>query len=172
MSDWESSSIVLVGPMGAGKSHVGRLLAQRSKLPFYDSDDELESFVQMSIPDIFAAFGEGHFRSLERSIVHHLLATDDAAVLSLGGGAFVQEEVRILCRHYRATTVYLQTTAETSWERIKDSENRPLLNVENPVERLRALLKKRKQHYESASHIVSTDSRSPEAIVDEITDLL
>jgi shikimate kinase len=158
--------------MGAGKSHVGRLLAKATNMPFYDSDDELESFVQMSIPDIFAAFGEGHFRTLERSIVHHLLADGDAAVLSLGGGAFVQEEVRHLCRHYRATTIYLQTAAETSWERVKDSEDRPLLNVDNPVEKLRALLKKRKQHYESASHIVSTDSKSPNAIVDEITDLL
>lgn len=168
----DRSTIVLVGPMGAGKSTVGRQLAKRLSVGFHDSDACIERFAGMTIPEIFAEFGESHFRAVEAAVIHQLLAECSGAVISLGGGAFVQPSVRKICEHYGAISVYLETSPEMSWERVRDSSHRPLLNVDDPISRLRELLDARKGSYEQATCRLLTDSLSPEELVDAIKDAI
>jgi shikimate kinase len=146
--------IVLVGMMGAGKSTVGRKLAQILELPFCDADEEIETAAQLSISEIFDKFGEDYFRSGERRVIARLV-TERGGVIATGGGAFCQDETRELILE-KAIAVWLDSDVDTLVERVGRKDTRPLLRGGDPreiVERLRA---EREPHYSQAQlHITS-----------------
>ena len=138
-------SIVLIGMMGAGKTSVGKRLAQKLGLPFVDADDEIEAGAQMTIPEIFERFGEPYFRDGERRVIARLLE-DGPKVLSTGGGAFLNEETRRRVAE-RGVSVWLKPEFETLLRRVRKRSNRPLLRTEDPEATLRKLLEERSPTY-------------------------
>ena len=145
--------IVLIGFMGSGKSTMGKLVANRLACPFIDTDQYIEKKEGRRISEIFSDDGEEYFRSLETEVLEELLDTDERCVLSLGGGTPLRSENRELLKD-SAYVIFLKITAKEAYERLKDHEERPLLQVENPKERIKELLEFRNPIYESAANYV------------------
>ena len=160
-------TLVLVGPMGAGKSTVAALLAEADGVSARDSDADIEAAEGRSISDIFVESGEAHFRELERAAVAAALADHDG-VLSLGGGAVLDEETRRLLTGPDHTVVFLRVGLAEAVKRVGLGTSRPLL-LGNVRSRIKALLDERTPIYESvADLVVDTDQRSPQDVADEI----
>jgi shikimate kinase len=159
-------SIVLVGMMGAGKSSIGRKLAQTLEIPFVDADTEIEAAAQMSIPDIFATHGEPYFRAGEARVIARLLE-GGPQVLATGGGAFMREETRRAIRA-RGVSVWLKADFDVLLRRIKRRSDRPMLKTENPTETLKALIADRYPVYAEADLTVLSRDVPHETIVIEI----
>ena len=160
-------TLVLVGPMGAGKSTVAALLAEADGVSARDSDADIEAAEGRSISDIFVESGEAHFRELERAAVVAALADHDG-VLSLGGGAVLDEETRRLLTGPDHTVVFLRVGLAEAVKRVGLGTSRPLL-LGNVRSRIKALLDERTPIYESvADLVVDTDQRSPQDVADEI----
>lgn len=152
--------IVLVGMMGVGKSSVGKRLANLLDCPFVDADDEIERSAQMSIPEIFDAYGEDYFRDGERRVIARLITESETAkrriIIATGGGAFVNAETRALILD-KAITVWLDSEVDTLVERTARKENRPLLRGGNPRDILGRLREERAPHYSQAPiHVLSS----------------
>lgn len=163
--------VSLTGFMGVGKSRIGRELARALMLHFIDLDRYIERRTGLSIPDIFRHLGEEAFRRMEKEAVRELIAKD-FLVLSLGGGTFVDPENRAMLLQ-RGPVVALWASPETILERAtRKPGERPLLQVENPLERIRTLLEARKPIYQEAHVHVSTDGRKVEAVVEEVVEKL
>ncbi|MGJ0237979.1 shikimate kinase [Novosphingobium fluoreni] len=148
--------VVLVGMMGVGKSSVGRRVAGLLGWPFVDADDEIERSARMTIPEIFAAYGEDYFRDGERRVITRLL-TEGAkqTVIATGGGAFCNAATRELILS-RAITVWLDSDVDTLVERTARTDKRPLLRDGNPREILHRLREDRRPHYSLAPiHVIS-----------------
>jgi len=160
-------TIALVGLMGAGKSTVGRRLADRIGRCFYDSDHEIEKAAGLKITDIFSDLGEAEFRRGEEKVISRLLA-GRPHVLATGGGAFMNPRTRSLMRK-SAITVWLDADLETLWKRVSKRRNRPLLNRKDAKSVLRDLLKERAPIYQQADlRVQSLDGphkRTVEAIL-------
>ena len=152
-------NVALVGFMGAGKTSVGRKLAERLGLAFVDSDLVIAARAGKSVAEIFAHEGEAHFRTLERETLE-LLAHERGLVIATGGGAFVDDRTRRLLLD-TAFVVYLEAPFETIWARVGGSEERPLIRAGK--ERVRELYLKRVPFYRQAH--VTVDSGRP---VDEV----
>jgi shikimate kinase len=160
--------IVLIGPMGAGKTTIGGLLAKRLCREFIDSDQVLEARTGVSIATIFEIEGEQAFRDREASILDELSLADGTNVLSTGGGAMMRESTRQLLRQ-RGVVIYLHALPQVSYDRVKRSKDRPMLGDANVRERLIALYEQRHPVYLLAAHIVVEASREkPAYVVDEI----
>lgn len=160
-------SIYLVGPMGAGKSTIGRLLSAELSLEFYDSDKVIEERCGANIPWIFDMEGEQGFREREQQVIDELTQLPNI-ILATGGGAVMRKENR---QHLsaRGTVVYLCTSVNQQLERTAKDKNRPLLQAENPGEVLQALFTQRDPLYrEVADIIIKTDHHSPKWVVQEI----
>ncbi len=140
--------IVLVGLMGAGKTTVGRRLAAKLRVPFYDADEEIEHSAHMRISDIFEAYGEAAFRDGERKVIERLL-DGPVHVLATGGGAFMNADTRKLVKA-RATSVWLKADLELLVKRTANRGHRPLLKTGNPREILKKLLEERAPTYAEA----------------------
>lgn len=151
--------IVLIGLMGSGKSRVGIELSKLLKLPFIDSDKEIERAAGMSIPEIFERLGEKEFRAGEKKIMLRLLA-GEAKVLASGGGAFIQPEIRTAVKE-KATSVWLKADLDTLVERTSRRDNRPLLRNTDPAVKLKELMEVRYPIYAEADITVITDNQSP-----------
>ncbi len=152
--------IFLVGPMGAGKSTIGRCLAERLGRVFYDSDHEIERRTGASVPLIFAVEGEAGFRRWETLVLEDLV-TRPNIVLATGGGAILAPGNRALLKAH-GKTVYLHADWRTLWERVRRDRQRPLLQTDDPQARIMALLAERDPLYrEAADLIVDTDQRAP-----------
>lgn len=164
-------TIVMVGMMGAGKTAVGRALATRLAVPFLDSDHEIESAANMSIPEIFARDGEPFFRLKERQVIARLLEKE-RGVLSTGGGAFLAEENRkIISRN--GVSVWLQADLDVLWNRVRHRDTRPLLRTPDPKATLRSLYDARVPHYAKADLTVKSDGQaSIEEMVDRVLEAL
>jgi shikimate kinase len=148
--------IVLVGMMGAGKTSVGRRLAQRLERRFVDSDEEIEKAAGMTVPEIFSSHGEPEFRSGEARVIARILRSGDI-VLATGGGAFMNEESRALILS-TAASVFIKADFELLFARVSRRANRPLLKTENPRQTLRDLMIERYPIYELADvTVVSRD---------------
>lgn len=171
MSDMISRNIFLIGPMGSGKTAVGRQLARQLKLEFIDSDAEIEHRTGVDIPYIFEKEGEEGFREREREVIDSLTQLTNI-VLATGGGAILRLENR---EHLstRGTVVYLQTGIEQQLERTRHGRQRPLLYTDDPEAKLRELMQMRLPIYESLADItVATDGRQVRAVTDEIIEKL
>ncbi|GAB4004658.1 shikimate kinase [Nocardioides ultimimeridianus] len=163
---------VLVGPMGAGKTTVARLLGRRWDLPVRDTDDDVVTATGREIQDIFVTDGEAAFRALERDAVATALA-EHGGVLSLGGGAVLDPATRAALQGH--AVVFLKVGLSDAVRRIGLGESRPVLNqaVGGVRTRIKSLLDERTPIYESVATItVDTDGRSPEAVADEIAERL
>lgn len=157
MPDPSSGRLFLIGPMGAGKSTLGRHLARLMGRPFLDSDREIEKRTGADIPWIFDVEGEEGFRQREEAIIDELTLLPEL-VLATGGGV-VKSELNRRHLHERGVVLYLWTPVETQLERTRHDRNRPLLQNPDPEETLRALFRERDPLYrETAHHVVSTAS--------------
>ncbi len=155
--------VVLVGAMGAGKSTVGRLLAERWDVAFRDTDDDVEQSEGRSISDIFVDSGEEHFRALEREAVAHALG-EHAGVLAVGGGAVMRAETRSLLAGHRV--VFLRVGLSDAAARVGLGASRPLL-LGNVRGTMKALLDERTPVYQAvADAAVDTDGRTPDEVAD------
>lgn len=155
--------IFLVGPMGAGKSTIGRYLAERLHREFCDCDHEIERRTGASVSLIFAVEGEAGFRRWESAILEELTARRNI-VLATGGGAVVAPANRTLLKA-RGKVVYLEADCATLWERVRKDRSRPLLQTDNPRARVESLYREREGLYrEAADLIVATDTRSPQSV--------
>ena len=146
-----SGNIFLVGPMGAGKSTVGRQLAKALGRSFYDSDKEIEKRTGVSISWIFEMEGEEGFRAREQKVIDELSQLKDI-VLATGGGAVISEDNRRVLRS-RGNVIYLSASAEQLSRRTSKDKNRPLLQTENPQQQIVDLLAERGPLYESVADI-------------------
>lgn len=147
--------IVLVGLMGAGKSSVGRRLAERLGIPFVDADHEIEVAAGKSITDIFAEHGEPYFREGERRVIARLMS-NGSQVLATGGGAFMNEETRARIKA-EGITVWLKAPLDLLMKRVMKREDRPLLKNDDPEGVMRALIDKRYPVYAEAD--ITVESR-------------
>ncbi|MGN9793833.1 shikimate kinase [Streptomyces sp. NPDC054847] len=161
--------IVLVGPMGSGKSTVGELLAGRLGVAFRDTDADIVAAEGREISDIFVEDGEDHFRDLERAAVRSALA-EHPGVLALGGGAILDEGTRALLTGL--PVAYLSMDVEEAVKRVGLNTARPLLAV-NPRRQWRELMDARRPLYnEVARVVVATDDRTPEEVAQAVLDAL
>lgn len=163
-------TIILIGMMGAGKSTIGKLLAQKLKVKFIDVDSEIVKNTAMSISDIFSKYGEKYFRDIEANTIKSVFYNKDL-VLSLGGGAFENYATREYLIG-RTNIIYLKTSPEIIYERIKPDKSRPLLKDDMSVEKINYIINEREKNYELAKFIISTDNKEPEQIADEILGVL
>ncbi|MER6626726.1 shikimate kinase [Streptomyces sp. NPDC000987] len=161
--------VVLVGPMGVGKSTVGRLLAERLGVAYRDTDDDIVAEQGRAIAEIFVDEGEPVFRALEKQAVRTALAAHDG-ILALGGGAVLDADTRALLAGRRV--VYLSMDVEEAVRRTGLNAARPLLAV-NPRRQWRELMEARRHLYEEvATAVVPTDGRTPEEVTQAALDAL
>lgn len=151
---YATRTIALVGLMGAGKSTVGRRLADALSRRFHDSDDEIERAAGMTIADIFTLHGEEEFRRGEKRVLARLLE-GPPHVLATGGGAYMDPETRQMLRE-KAVTVWLNADLRTLWRRVSRRGHRPLLKTANPREVLANLFEQRAPVYSEADLIVES----------------
>ena len=163
-------TIALVGLMGAGKSSIGRRLAQALGLPFVDADAEIEAAAGASIEEIFARDGEAAFRNGERRVIARLL-DGPAQILATGGGAFMDPTTRSLIRA-RAISVWLRADIETLLVRVGRRNNRPLLKSGDPCAVLTGLVEERYPVYAEADITVDTVDGPPEATLAKVIEAL
>lgn len=149
---YATRTIALVGLMGAGKSTVGRRLADAMGRRFFDSDTEIEKAAGLSISDIFALHGEADFRRGEKAVLERLLS-DGPHVLATGGGAYLDPDTRALLRG-SAVTVWLNADLETLWKRVSKRNHRPLLRQPDAKGILSRLFTEREPIYSQADLIV------------------
>ncbi len=161
-----SRNLILVGLMGAGKSSVGRIVAQQLGIPFVDSDAEIEKVSRMSISELFAAYGEEEFRALETRVMKRLLK-NGPRVVSTGGGAFINDRTR---RHIKkgGVSIWLKADLDVLWDRVSKRDTRPLLKTENPKQTLENLMNARYPIYELADLTVLSRDVRKELMADEV----
>jgi shikimate kinase len=166
-TDPRARRIFLIGPMGSGKSAVGKALARKLKLRFIDSDAEIERRTGVDIPFIFEKEGEAGFRQREREVIAELTERE-GIVLATGGGAVLAPESRERLQA-RGVVIYLETSVSEQLRRTQRTNHRPLLKTGDPEERLRELLRVREPLYRSiASFVVPTDRCQVARVVDRI----
>jgi shikimate kinase/3-dehydroquinate synthase len=159
-------SIVLVGMMGSGKTSIGQRLAQRLAMPFKDADAEIVAAAAgMSIPDIFAKYGEAHFRDCERRVIARLLAAEPC-VLATGGGAFMDETTRDRIKE-RGVSVWFDAAHDVLLRRVRRKGDRPLLQTSDPAAVLRRLMDERYPVYRQADIAVLSRDVAHEVMVEE-----
>ncbi|BDG70872.1 hypothetical protein Rmf_08010 [Roseomonas fluvialis] len=164
-------AVVLVGMPGAGKTAIGRRLAARLGLPFRDADTEIESAAGMPITEIFARYGEPHFRDGERRVITRLLA-GPPVVLATGGGAFADHATRAAIKQSGAATIWLRCALPTLLRRVAGREHRPMFLNADPVEVLTRLMAARHPLYAEADVTVTCTDESPEATTRRVQDAL
>ena len=161
-------NIVLMGFMGAGKTTIGRKLAEALSCEFIDTDERIEKEQGRKISDIFAEDGEQAFRNMETDLLKRLQDSNEEFVLSIGGGMPVREENRALLRNI-GTVVYLKTSKEEIIRRVSGDTNRPLLQGGALEEKVTSLMNAREGIYiETAHREILTDGKTPKELVKEI----
>ena len=162
-----SRNIFLIGPMGSGKTAVGRHLARLFHLTFHDSDADIEAKTGVDIAFIFEKEGEAGFRIRERESIERLTRLQ-SIVLATGGGAVIDADNRRVLAE-RGIVVYLETSIEQQMERTRHARHRPLLNDTDPEEKLKELMLRRAALYAEIAHVtVSTDARKVQLVAEEV----
>lgn len=166
------NNIILIGFMGCGKSSVGIKLSYRLKRTLIDTDKWIENKEKTTISEIFATKGEAAFRRMETDCLKELIKTADKQIISVGGGLPVKEENHELLKRL-GKVIYLKISPEAVYERLKDDTTRPLLQVEDPIARIRELLVYRGPIYEKcADSIIDVSEKSFEEILKQIEECL
>ena len=166
-----AENIFLIGFMGAGKSTIAKVLKEKLNVPLCEMDEMIVEQQKMAISDIFAQYGEAHFRDLETQLVKDI-SEKDGVIVSCGGGAVLREE-NVSFMKENGRIVLLSATPETIYERVKDSHNRPLLEMNMNPEYIGQLMEERKSRYEAAADIkIKTDGRTAAEICEEIKERL
>ena len=163
--------VILVGPMGSGKSTIGALIAQRLQLPFRDTDTVIEAESGRSVSDIFLEDGEEAFRALEKAVLRKELLTD-GTVLALGGGAPISIDAQSALRAISSPVIYLDISLASVAPRIGFNRDRPLL-LHNPRGQWQTLMEARRPIYESiADTVIDVNDKTEEVIVSEILEAI
>lgn len=160
-----SRVVVFVGLMGAGKTSIGRRVAQVLQLPFADSDHEIEAVSRMSIPELFDRYGEPEFRALEQRVIERLLR-EGPAVVSTGGGAFMNASTRDAIAEH-GISIWLKADLDVLMDRVSKNQNRPLLRNPDPRAVMEQLMVERHPVYALADLTVETRDVRREIITDE-----
>lgn len=167
MAEFElPKTLVLVGLMGAGKSHIGRKLAAHLDIPFADADVEIEKAAGCSIADIFAQHGEAAFREGERKVIARMM-TGRPMVIASGGGAFMSEETRALIAE-KAISLWLRATVDVLMKRTMGRDHRPLLRTSNPQAVLQRLIDERYPVYALADITIDTLDQPASITVEKV----
>lgn len=167
MSEGISRSIFLIGFMGAGKSTIARALQRELGFPLIEMDERIVKEQGMSINDIFAQYGEDHFRDIESQLIVDI-GKEEPSIVSCGGGVVVRPQNTQNMKEI-GRIVFLKSTPETIYERVKNSTDRPILNGHMNVEYIAELMEKRRALYEAAADItIQTDGKTREQICEEI----
>jgi shikimate kinase len=159
-------NIVLTGFMGAGKSAVGEKLAERLGMQVIDTDDIVEQESGTKISNIFSEFGEDHFRELEKMVVEAVSTFDNSVIITGGGVVLNKENIENL--RNGGIIVYLHATAEVIYKRIKSETHRPLLQVDEPMDKIKELLEYRAPFYANNDIEVDTSNLTVDEVVEEI----
>ncbi|TNM60768.1 shikimate kinase [Aliirhizobium smilacinae] len=159
-------NLIFVGLMGAGKSVIGRLVAQTLGIPFIDTDAEIESVSRMTIAELFSQYGETEFRALETRVVERLLK-HGPRVVSTGGGAFINEATRAQIKQ-GGLSIWLNADLDTLWDRVNRRDHRPLLKTENPRQTLENLMIQRYPIYAEADLTVMSVNIRKELMANEV----
>jgi len=159
-------SIVMIGLMGAGKTTIGRNLAERLELPFIDSDEEVEKAAGCTIADIFEVYGEPNFRDCERRVIKRLLEAGPA-VIATGGGAYMDADTRAHIAA-RAVSVWLKADIDVLVMRTAGRADRPLLNSGDPREILEKLIAERYPVYGDADIVIETGNEPTATTVESV----
>ena len=163
----QSRNIILIGPMGSGKSTIGKLLAKALEYEFVDSDHHIESSTGVTIPYIFEVEGESGFRDREEKAISELCQLENV-ILATGGGAIIRPENRAVLAA-SGTVLYLNIPPESQFERVRFDNQRPLLKNDDPQAVLTALYEARDPLYqEVADYIVFSDNIPPKIVVNGI----
>ena len=166
-----SSNVILVGPMGAGKSTIGRLLASDLRLEFKDTDKEIVERSGVDIPWIFDMEGEAGFRNRETAVLSELVKLNQI-LLATGGGVILKPENRRMMSS-NGRVVYLRASINEQVRRTSRDKKRPLLQNDDPRQVLTDLMDEREPLYlEVADYVVETDRRSPKSVAEELSGLL
>ena len=163
-------SIVLVGLMGAGKSSIGRRLAEKLDIPFVDADHEIEIAADKTIPEIFKDHGEAYFREGERRVISRLIE-NGAQVLSTGGGAFINEETRQGIQAH-GISVWLKADLSLLMKRVMKRADRPLLQTDDPEAVMQKLMDQRYPIYAKADVTVESRDVQHTQMVNEVIKIL
>ena len=163
-------TIVLTGMMGSGKTTLGKLLGETLNMKFIDIDSSIELNEKSSIKNIFEIKGEKYFRELEKQTIKTIFKPEDL-IIALGGGAFANNITRKFLLN-NALIIYLKTTPQTIFDRIQNDTTRPLLCGKMNIEKIKEIIKIREKNYESAHLTISTDNKTLEEIIEEITGVL
>ena len=159
-------SIVFIGLMGAGKTAIGRRVANALGLAFIDSDHEIETVSRMTIPELFERYGEPEFRALEQRVIQRILE-NGPLVLSTGGGAYMNEQTRKAIADH-GVSIWLKADLDTLMERVAKKQNRPLLKAADPRAVMQRLMEERYPVYAQADATVATRQERKEVIADEV----
>ena len=163
----ERKIIAIIGLMGVGKTTIGSKLANKLGYYFIDLDQEIEDREGNSISEIFTKKGEKYFRELEKNIIKEIIFRDEKLILSLGGGAFINDEVREFLKE-KAITIWLFATIDEILRRVVNKTNRPLLNSGNKRKALEDLAKKRYPIYKEADCKFDTTHENHEVLINKI----
>ena len=164
-------SIVLIGMMGAGKTHIGRMLAQKLGIEFYDTDKVIEAKAGISVAEIFEQYGEEKFRQCEKNTIKELLE-NEPCVIATGGGAITNPDTFALIKDH-SYSIWLEVPLDLIWQRIKSSSHRPLLQDENPRKKLETIYTQREALYKQAQfHVLNEHAeQSVSSIINSIKSL-
>ena len=181
------NNIILIGYMGCGKSTIGRQMAEVFRMPLMDTDSLIEEKEGICISEIFAVKGESYFRDLETECLKSLLeetkniemkepertadgtsATNKKCIISVGGGLPVREENQKLLKQL-GLVIYLKAKPDTIYGRLKGDTSRPLLQTENPLQKIKDMLNYREEKYQAAAHqVIDVDGKGIREIIEEI----
>ncbi|UMZ73977.1 shikimate kinase [Natranaerofaba carboxydovora] len=165
-----NKNLVLMGFMGTGKTVVGERLSKKLELPLYDTDNLIEQKAGKSIPNIFDEYGEVYFRELETEVLKEIISFR-GCVISTGGGVVLKDKNwDILKSNENMFLISLMAKPETIYERLENDTARPLLQVEDPYEKICELFDKRKELYLRADIVLWTDDLAVEEIVEKVID--
>ena len=175
----QPDNIILVGFMASGKSHVGRILSQRTGRPLGDTDAEITARAGKSIDRIFADAGEAAFRALEREVIGELCA-GSGRIIAAGGGAFVDSDNRramlaagaVFCLNAQPETIYQRLAAGQAVRPLLAGDNAAANNPAASMERIRELLAQRADAYRQAHHRIDTDHLTPEQVAERVLELI
>ncbi len=159
-------NIVLTGFMGTGKTEVGKILSLKLGYALVDADTEIEKEQKMTITEIFKQYGELKFRDIEADVIRRLSMMENT-IISTGGGVVMRQESMDNLRK-NGVIVCLAASPETILRRTGNNNDRPLLQVENPLQKIKELLEFRKPYYEKADIMIDTENKSPIEVAEEI----